>query len=350
MADGEFAIIEQLQQRLGGGGKGVRLGMGDDAAWLDTEGQTLVTSMDTLVAGRHFFADVDPADLGWKALAVNLSDLAAMGASPRWCLLSLALPAVAGGYGAWIEDFSTGWKALAASAEVALVGGDTVATDGPLTLSVTVLGLVEQDVMRRAAARPGDVIWVTGTLGDAAAALERAWVARGQPGRDFVCTPLQAQALESRRLRPTPRIDFGRKAQAAGVLCALDCSDGFLADLGHILQASGVRAQVALENLPLSPALEAVMGSDPEALQRWPLTGGDDYELILCVPPILSATLQGLAAACALRLTPVGQILAMNSGSMDSEGADCRTAAPIDLTWLGQPRALPDSWGHQHVF
>lgn len=340
MAVGEFALIEQLQGRLGGGGKGVLLGIGDDAAWLDPAGQSLVTSMDTLVAGRHFFADVDPADLGWKALAVNLSDLAAMGAQPRWCLLSLALPLRAEGYSPWLEAFAEGWRTLAESAGVALVGGDTVATDGPLTLSVTVLGVAEQGIMRRDAARPGDLIWVTGTLGDAAAALDLAFVARGLPGYDFAGPAAQAQALEARRLRPLPRLDFGRAAQAAGVACALDCSDGFLADLGHILKASGLRARVDLEHLPLSPALRDCIDQDLARLQRWPLTGGDDYELIFCAPPSLTPALLNIAHSCALPITAVGQILPADSQSTES----------VDIYWQERPLALPGIRGHQHVF
>ena len=340
MADGEFALIEQLQSKLGGGGKGVLLGIGDDAAWLDPAGQSLVTSMDTLVAGRHFFVDVDPADLGWKALAVNLSDLAAMGAQPRWCLLSLALPVRAEGYSQWLQAFVEGWRALAESAGVALVGGDTVATDGPLTLSVTVLGVAEQGVMRRDAAHPGDLIWVTGTLGDAAAALDLAFMVRSMPGYDFACSAAQSETLEARRLRPDPRLDFGRAALAAGVACAMDCSDGFLADLSHIVKASGLRARVNLEHLPLSPALRDCIDQDLARLQRWPLTGGDDYELIFCAPPSLTPSLINIAHSCALPITAVGQMLP----------ADPQATESVDIYWQEQLMALPDIRGHQHVF
>ncbi|WP_414039582.1 thiamine-phosphate kinase [Acidithiobacillus sp. M4-SHS-6] len=340
MANEEFALIAQLQKSLGHAGKGVLLGMGDDAAWLDTEGRSLVSSMDTLVAGRHFFVDVHPADLAWKALAVNLSDLAAMGAIPRWCLLSLALPPLAEGYGQWLQDFVAGWRELAEMADVALVGGDTVATDGPLTLSITALGVVEQGVMRRDAASVGDLIWVTGTLGDAAAALDRALVARGLPGWDLDCSEACAQALENRRLRPLPRLDFARAARAAGVACALDCSDGFLADLGHILRASGLRARVDLESLPLSSALSACIDGDLQRLQRWPLTGGDDYELIFCAPPTLTPILMELAETRALPITAVGQILP----------AEPQAPEDVDLYWQGLPLPLPESRGHQHVF
>ena len=339
MASGEFALIAQLRSHLGTAGKGVRLGIGDDAAWLDPAGRQLVATMDTLVAGRHFFSDVRPYDLAWKALAVNLSDLAAMGAEARWCLLGLALPSRAAGYGAWLEDFMGGWRALAERHDVTLAGGDTVATDGPLTLSVTALGLVDRSVMRRDAARPGDRIWVTGSLGDAAAALDLALMERGREEYSVLCSATQREALEARRLRPTPRLELGEAAASCGVRCALDCSDGFLADLGHILEASGVRAHVALDALPLSPELADLARTDPERLRRWPLTGGDDYELILCAPPALSAPLRQAAAAQGLRLTAVGRILPADSGM----------PAAVTLTWRDQVMPLPAVWGHVHA-
>ncbi|BBF65928.1 thiamine-phosphate kinase [Acidithiobacillus sp. 'AMD consortium'] len=339
MAGGEFAFIERLRCRLGKTASGVRLGIGDDAAWLDPAGRQLVATMDTLVAGRHFFPEVSPEDLAWKALAVNLSDLAAMGAEARWCLLSLALPRREEGYGEWLEAFATGWSALADRHDVTLVGGDTVATDGPLTVSVTALGLSGHGVMRRDAARPGDVIWVTGTLGDAAAALDLALLERDQERQAVPCSAPQRDALEARRLRPTPRLEFGAAALAGGVLCAVDCSDGFLADLGHILKASGVHAQVALDALPLSPDLADLARTDPERLRRWPLTGGDDYELILCAAPALSTAMQEAARSLSLRLTAVGSILPATP--------DARAA--VTLTWRDEPLSLPFSWGHVHA-
>ena len=339
MAGGEFALIERLQSHLGKVGKGVRLGIGDDSAWLDPAGRQLVATMDTLVAGRHFFPEVSSEDLAWKALAVNLSDLAAMGAEARWCLLSLALPQREKGYGEWLEAFATGWSALADRYDVTLVGGDTVATDGPLTLSVTALGLSGHGVMRRDRARPGDVVWVTGSLGDAAAALDLALVEHGHDGRAFPCSAPQRNALEARRLRPTPRLEFGAMALTGGVLCAVDCSDGFLADLGHILKASCVRAQIALDALPLSPELADLARADPERLQRWPLTGGDDYELILCAAPALSTAMQEAAGKLSLRLTAVGSIL--------PAAPDARDA--VTLTWRDELLSLPSSWGHVHA-
>ncbi|MCL5980414.1 MAG: thiamine-phosphate kinase [Gammaproteobacteria bacterium] len=342
MAGREFALIEKLQgmQRIGRGDVG--LGMGDDAALLDPAGRKLAVSMDTLVAGRHFFADVDPADLGWKALAVNLSDLAAMGAEAAWCLLGLALPAGQRDWEAWLAAFMTGWQALAQLRQVVLVGGDTVATDGPLTLSVTALGLWSGDaVMTRAGAQAGDGIWVTGSLGDAAAALDAAFAERGMGGMMADWSPEERHFLEQRRLRPSPRLTFGRQAAALGVRAGIDCSDGFLADLGHILEASGVAAHVALDALPVSAAVRRVAGPDPQLWTRWPLSGGDDYELILGVAPALDEGLQARARALGLALTRVGEVVA--------PGRDL-PAGGVQLSWQGSVIPLPAQGGHEHVF
>ncbi len=342
MAGREFALIEKLQgmQRIGRGDVG--LGMGDDAALLDPAGRKLAVSMDTLVAGRHFFADVDPADLGWKALAVNLSDLAAMGAEAAWCLLGLALPAGQRDWEAWLAAFMTGWQALAQLRQVVLVGGDTVATDGPLTLSVTALGLWSGDaVMTRAGAQAGDGIWVTGSLGDAAAALDAAFAERGMGGMMAGWSPEERHFLEQRRLRPSPRLTFGRQAAALGVRAGIDCSDGFLADLGHILEASGVAAHVALDALPVSAAVRRVAGPDPQLWTRWPLSGGDDYELILGVAPALDEGLQARARALGLALTRVGEVVA--------PGRDL-PAGGVQLSWQGSVIPLPAQGGHEHVF
>lgn len=342
MAGREFALIDKLQgmQRIGRGDVG--LGVGDDAALLDPAGRKLAVSMDTLVAGRHFFADVDPADLGWKALAVNLSDLAAMGAEAAWCLLGLALPAGQRDWETWLAAFMTGWQTLAQGQQVALVGGDTVATDGPLTLSVTALGLWSGDaVMTRAGAQAGDGIWVTGSLGDAAAALDAAFAERGMGGMTADWSPEERHFLEQRRLRPSPRLTFGCQAAALGVRAGIDCSDGFLADLGHILKASGVAAHVALDALPVSAAVRRVAGRDPRLWSRWPLCGGDDYELILGVAPALGEGLQARARALGLALTRVGEVIA--------PGRDLPVGG-VQLSWQGRVIPLPAHGGHEHVF
>jgi len=333
---GEFRFIEILKQALAAADPDLLVGMGDDAAVVRCATALAVCS-DTLVAGRHFFADVAASDLGWKALAVNLSDLAAMGARPRWALLNLSLPAGQDrDWGSWIAEFALGWRAAAEPYGVHLIGGDTVATDGPLTVTVTLLGAQQAGPMRRDAARPGQGVWVSGTLGDAAAALDIAWARRGLPAQPPGGLGDEAEtALEQRRLRPTPRLGLGEAAARAGIGCAQDISDGFVADLGHILRASGVGARITVDALPISAALRPALGEDWQAWQRWPLTGGDDYELILCVPTHLEKDLESIARETGTPLTRVGEIAAARVG--------------LELHWQGRVRRVEGQGGHEHV-
>lgn len=271
----EFDLIERIRVRAIAR-DGVLLGIGDDAALLQVPaGHELVVTADTLNAGVHFPADATPADIGWKALAVNLSDLASMGARPAWCTLSLSLP---GDDTAWLDAFLDGFLGLADTHAVALVGGDT--TRGPLSIAVTAMGWVEAGAaLRRDGARPGDDVWVTGTLGDAAAAL----VLGGYVPipLDGVAMPVveagNAAALRARLARPAPRVAVGRALAGLAHAC-VDVSDGLLADLGHICRRSGVGAEIELARLPASPALRAAYADDElrAALQA---AGGDDYEL-----------------------------------------------------------------------
>lgn len=271
----EFDLIERIRARAIAR-DGVLLGIGDDAALLKVPaGHELVVTADTLNAGVHFPADAPPADIGWKALAVNLSDLASMGARPAWCTLSLSLP---GDDTAWLDAFLDGFLGLADTHAVALVGGDT--TRGPLSIAVTAMGWVEAGAaLRRDGARPGDDVWVTGTLGDAAAAL----VLGGYVPipLDGVAMPVveagNAAALRARLARPAPRVAVGRALAGLAHAC-VDVSDGLLADLGHICRRSGVGAEIELARLPASPALRAAYADDElrAALQA---AGGDDYEL-----------------------------------------------------------------------
>ena len=271
----EFDLIERIRARAIAR-DGVLLGIGDDAALLKVPaGHELVVTADTLNAGVHFPADAPPADIGWKALAVNLSDLASMGARPAWCTLSLSLP---GDDTAWLDAFLDGFLGLADTHAVALVGGDT--TRGPLSIAVTAMGWVEAGAaLRRDGARPGDDVWVTGTLGDAAAAL----VLGGYVPipLDGVTMPVveagNAAALRARLARPAPRVAVGRALAGLAHAC-VDVSDGLLADLGHICRRSGVGAEIELARLPASPALRAAYADDElrAALQA---AGGDDYEL-----------------------------------------------------------------------
>jgi thiamine-monophosphate kinase len=299
----EFNLIARVRGRAGTRDD-VILGIGDDAALLRVPpGKLLAIATDTLNVDVHFPADTAAADVGWKALAVNLSDLAAMGAQPAWCTLSLSLPHADE---AWVDGFLDGFLALANQHDVALVGGDT--TRGPLSICVTVHGLADQDdVLRRDAARVGDDIWVTGTLGDAAAALVQL---RAGGAADA--------ALRARLDRPTPRIDMARGL--CGIAHAgIDLSDGLLADLGHVCTASNVGAMVELEALPASPMLAARFNA--EARQVLQASGGDDYELCFTAEPTQRDAIARLAREHDIAITRVGRIVA-GSGviCMDADG------------------------------
>jgi thiamine-monophosphate kinase len=267
--DVEFDLIARIRERAGTRDD-IVLGIGDDAAILRVpSGNDLVVSTDTLNIGVHFPPETAPSDIGWKALAVNLSDLAAMGATPAWCTLNLALPDA---NAIWLDAFLDGFLELAAKHDVALVGGDT--TRGPLSITVTVHGFVpEGAALRRSGAQVGDLVCVTGTLGNAAGAL-RQWQ-RGSP----IHTKLQSFLT-----RPEPRIAPGQALRGLATAC-IDISDGLLADLGHVLTASGVGAEIELAEVPTS----AVLAAKFEATERreLQLSGGDDYELCFTVPPEL---------------------------------------------------------------
>lgn len=273
------------------------LGVGDDAALLlPTPGTELVVSSDMLVAGRHFFTHADPRLLGHKALAVNLSDLAAMGAVPRWATLSLALPAVDE---SWLSDFSQGFFELAARFGVSLVGGDT--TRGPLNVCITVLGEVPAGrALRRSGARAGDDIWVSGELGAAALGLR---YLLGQAALDAGDAALCLDRLH----RPEPRVVFGDML-ACVAHAAIDISDGLLADLGHILARSGVGAVVEFERLPAHPVVSSRLA---DALaRRCLLAGGDDYELCFTAPPDRARAIQAVAQSAGVAATRIGRITA----------------------------------------
>ncbi|MFN3593838.1 MAG: thiamine-phosphate kinase [Thiobacillaceae bacterium] len=274
-----------------------RLGVGDDAALLQLEaGLELAVSTDMLLAGRHFLPEADPEALGHKTLAVNLSDLAAMGAKPRWALLAIALPQADE---AWLSAFSRGFYALAGRFGVDLVGGDT--TRGPLSLCVTVLGEVETgQALTRSGARPGDHVWVSGRLGGAALGLAHC---QGRVNLD----PRLAAECRLRLDRPEPRVALGRALRGLAS-AAIDLSDGLLADLGHILERSGVGAELELARIPADPALAAGV---PEGLARHSLlVGGDDYELIFTAPPAQEGAIAGLAQRLGFPLTRIGHIVA----------------------------------------
>jgi thiamine-monophosphate kinase len=273
VAESEFSLIEQYFSHLTTERADVTLGIGDDCAILQCPaGKELAVSIDTLVEGVHFFADVDPHALGYKALAVNLSDLAAMGADPAWFTLALTLP----DYNpAWLEGFSSGLAKAAKASGIQLVGGDT--TRGPLTISIQVHGLVDAgQAMRRDGAKPGDRIYVSGTLGDAGAALKHrleGWSPEFLDDSDWT-------ALQQRLEYPTPQNELARTIRQFAS-AAIDISDGLLADLSHILNRSAVGAKLLTHQLPLSSSMKKL----PQKLAtELALSSGDDYELCFTVP------------------------------------------------------------------
>ena len=318
----EFALIESIRSRCAVVRDDVRLGIGDDAALLAVpSGNLLAVSTDTLVCGVHFLADTRPSDIGWKALAVNLSDLAAMGAEPAWATLALTLPSADA---RWVDEFADGFAQLARKHRVALVGGDT--TQGPLSITVTVHGFVPPGAaLTRAGAQVGDGVYATGTLGDAAAGLK------------LFLPPLAGEGAEGGRgqllvrlHRPIPRIAQGLILRGRATSC-IDVSDGLVADLGHICGASGVGAEIDADTLPASPALGAACAAEDR--RAFQLAGGDDYELCFTAPDAIAPTLLRELADSGCGATRIGRVV---------DGADVQVR---DAS--GNPLALPHAgWEH----
>jgi thiamine-monophosphate kinase len=272
MALSEFALIDRYFRNCGVRRADVRLGVGDDAALLDSPGGSdLVAAIDTLVDGVHFPRGCPAASVGHRVLAVNLSDLAAMGARPAWALLALTLPNVEE---AWLEEFAAGFSDLARAHDVALVGGDT--TSGPLCATVQILGHVPRSqALLRSGARPGDLVFVSGTPGDAAAGLAVEQGRLTAPGD-------VGGYLRKRFLYPSPRMALGKSLRGFASAC-IDVSDGLLGDAGKLAQASGCGVELRYGDLPVSEALVEAVG-DARA-RELALTGGDDYELCFTVHP-----------------------------------------------------------------
>ena len=316
---GEFELIERYFAAVGAQRPDVVLGVGDDAALLQLPpGRELVACTDTLVNGRHFPDGFDAADIGWRALAVNLSDLAAMGAEPAWATLALTLPALDE---EWLDGFVAGFAALATAHGVALVGGDT--TRGPLTITVQALGSVPAGrAIRRRGARAGDLLYVTGWPGDAAAGLALLQGRLGGGGADRA-------ALELKFRRPEPRVGFGTQLRGIASAC-IDVSDGLAGDLGRLVAASGVGAVVRAAELPLSRALFALAGES--RARDFALGGGDDYELLFTVPPPARLALAQLSAgAGAPACHCIGEIVAGRGVRVVGEKGDL---------------SLPPGWDH----
>jgi len=293
---GEFDLIRRHFTRPAPAGM---LGVGDDCALLMPTAEATAVSTDLLVEGRHFFADVDPRALGHKSLAVNLSDLAAMGARPTAFVLGLALPRVDD---AWLSAFAGGMFALADAHGCALVGGDTTRGGAGVTVSVTIFGAVPAEAaLRRSGARPGDDVWVSGALGDADLALR---LLAGEPDLP-VADRAAALAATRRALEwPEPRVALGLALRGVAS-AAIDVSDGLLQDLGHVLAASGCGARLCADDVPLSPALAAL---PPAWRRRCALGGGDAYELCFTAAPDARARVAEAAARAGVPATRIGAV------------------------------------------
>lgn len=290
----EFGLISRLQEIIclppGQGTVDCLVGVGDDGAVLDVPaGCDLVVCTDTLVAGVHFPVSTSPSAIGHKALAVNLSDLAAMAARPAWFFMALTVPDEDT---EWLEAFATGMAGLASRTRIQLAGGDV--TSGPLSITITALGLVVKGgALVRSGATPGDLVVISGRPGAAAHALLNL-------NRGDIPAPEDFRALDY----PEPRLDLGRALSGLATSC-IDISDGLAADLGHILEQSGVGAVIHLDRLPCPASL-----SDLAEEQRWPLqlAGGDDYELCFTLPPGAAEDLSSLSHSSGVELTVIGEI------------------------------------------
>lgn len=296
MACGEFSLIARYFDRVRISRHDVETGIGDDCALLSVnEKQWLAISTDTLVSGIHFLPNISPRDLGYKALAVNLSDLAAMGADPSWLTLAITLPEVDEN---WLEAFSDSLFEQLDYYDMQLVGGDT--TRGPLSMTLGIHGLVPVGrALKRSGARQGDWIYVTGTPGDSAAGLAIL------QNRLTVTDPQQSDYLVKRHLRPKPRILHGQALRSLAT-SAIDLSDGLISDLGHILTASDCGARIMLDLLPYSKAMLANV--QPEQALSWALSGGEDYELCFTVPELNRGALDVAIGNLGVAFTCIGQI------------------------------------------
>lgn len=319
MACGEFSLIARYFDRVRNARLDVDTGIGDDCALLNIpEKQTLAISTDTLVAGNHFLPDIDPADLAYKALAVNVSDLAAMGADPAWLTLALTLPAVDE---EWLQAFSDSLFDQLSYYDMQLIGGDT--TKGPLSMTLGIHGYVPVGrALKRSGAKPGDWIYVTGTPGDSAAGLALIL-------NQLVIDNLEDAAyLRQRHLRPTPRVLQGQALRNLAS-SAIDLSDGLISDLGHILKASGgLGARIDLDAMPYSEALKRHVSTEQAC--RWALSGGEDYELCFTVPELNRGALEVALGQLGTPFTCIGQI------SADVEGMHfTQDGKAVTLDWKG---------------
>ena len=313
MACGEFSLIARYFDRVKSARFDVETGIGDDCALLNIpEKQTLAISTDTLVSGIHFLPDIDPADLAYKALAVNVSDLAAMGADPAWLTLALTLPSVDE---SWLNAFSDSLFEQLDYYDMQLIGGDT--TKGPLSMTLGIHGYGPVGrALKRSGAKPGDWIYVTGTPGDSAAGLAIL------QNRLTVSDETDNAYLVKRHLRPTPRILQGQALRDLAS-SAIDLSDGLVSDLGHILKASECGARIDLDALPYSEAMQRHV--DGEQAMRWALSGGEDYELCFTVPELNRGALDVALGHLGVPFTCIGQMSADVDGMHFQRGGDVVT-------------------------
>jgi thiamine-monophosphate kinase len=307
----EFSLIETYFTDLTSKRDDVTLGIGDDCALLQCpDNHVVAVSIDTLVEGTHFFKDVDPESLGHKSLAVGLSDLAAMGAEPAWFTLALTLPEVDK---KWLKGFSQGLANLAQKYNVQLVGGDT--TKGPLTISIQVHGFVKQEhALRRDGAQVGDLIYVSGSLGDAGAALQL----KLETWNDERLSNADKKYLTQQLEKPIPRVQLAQNL-INFASAAIDISDGLSSDLGHILKKSGVGASLDLTKLPLSSALQKI---DSKQAQYFALNSGDDYELCFTIPADKQTAFEALMTEA---YTQIGIIEAESGLKMFGENGQQQT-------------------------
>lgn len=317
----EFELIQTYFSGRGPQRKDVVLGVGDDAALTKIpQDMLLVVATDTMVENTHFFKDACPRSIGHRCLAVNLSDIAAMGAEPAWASIALTLPSVDE---EWVKAFSEGLFEIAEYYNVQIIGGDT--TQGPLAVSVCLKGFVaEGKALLRSGAKAGDWLFVTGQLGDSALAVE------AKLGRESLTGDAKT-AVEQRFNFPSARIAAGHVLRHAAT-SALDISDGLVQDLGHILKASNVSAQIDVDAVPISPAVLEAVG--PERGLELALMGGEDYELLFTVPEEQKAFLELNATAMGINYTCIGQIKGGNSG--------------VSLVRNGEPFELTRNTGFQH--
>lgn len=290
----EFNLIKQYFTRPT---RNTKLGVGDDAALISlSTGMELAISADMLVAGTHFFADCDAYQLGWKSLAVNISDMAAMGADPKWATLAIALPDI---NESWLAEFSRGFFACADSFNVDLIGGDT--TRGSLTICVQIMGEVAiGKAIKRSGAKVGDEIWVSGQLGDAALALAHI--------RGKLVLPVEASLTCAKALHtPQPRVALGLALRDIAN-SAIDISDGLLADLGHILEQSNLGATIELYAIPHSTFADYPIHLDDDSFRKMLLAGGDDYELCFTAPIEKHAEIVKISEMIKLQLSCIGHV------------------------------------------